>query len=46
MNAFCPQGHWLGAQIGAKAETERHWPGWRRARVSAPWPPIEWPKMP
>ena len=36
----------LGAQIGASAETLRNRPGWRSASVSAPWPPIECPKIP
>ena len=30
----------------AKAETERNMCGLRKASTSAPWPPIEWPKMP
>ena len=38
-----PRAPALGATIGAKAETLRKRPGLRSARVSAPWPPIEWP---
>ena len=36
----------IGAAIGAKAETLWNRSGWRSASVSAPCPPIEWPKMP
>ncbi len=36
----------MGETIGEKAETEANRSGWRSARVSAPWPPIEWPNSP
>ena len=35
-----------GWAIGARAETECQKSGWRSALTSAPWPPMEWPKMP
>ena len=35
-----------GPEWEAKAETLRKRSGLRRATVSAPWPPIEWPMMP
>ncbi|CFP66506.1 Uncharacterised protein [Bordetella pertussis] len=41
-----PHGTWAGATTGAKAETERNLSGLRRASTRAPWPPMEWPKMP
>lgn len=77
--AFCPQGHCMGLQMGAKADTacRRHmwdhcqrtpwtrsptllqrerpehgdvcrtlyFPGFFRAQMSAPWPPMECPLM-
>lgn len=70
--AFCPQGHCMGLQMGAKADTacRRHmsedtvdqdpedgdvsrsfrrrtlyFPGFFRAQISAPWPPMECPLM-
>ncbi len=46
MNAFSPHGQRIGEAIGAKADTDLYSPGLRSARTSAPWPPIEWPKMP
>ena len=36
-----PQGLWIGAAIGAKADNERYFCGFLRPMVSAPWPPIE-----
>ena len=36
----------MGAAIGAKAETERYRVGFLSAHVRAPWPPMEWPKIP
>ena len=31
--------------MGEKAETDRYFSGDLRARVRAPWPPMEWPVM-
>ncbi len=34
-----------GEQIGANADTDLYFPGFFSATVSAPCPPIEWPKI-
>ena len=36
----------MGAAMGENAETDLYCLGLRNAKVSAPWPPIEWPKIP
>jgi hypothetical protein len=46
VNAFCPHGQRIGAEIGANADTDLYRCGLRSAQTSAPWPPIEWPKIP
>src|SRR5207248_11372381 len=46
VNAFCHQGHRIGEAIGANADTDLYACGFLSAMVSAPWPPIECPKMP
>src|ERR1700687_3192094 len=46
LKAFRPQGQRIGDAIGANADTDLYWRGFLSAMVSAPWPPIECPKMP
>ena len=45
LKAFSPQGQRVGDEMGAKAETLLNSAGCFIASVSAPWPPIEWPKI-
>src|SRR3546814_12986010 len=44
-SAFCPQGTWEGATMGANADTALNRLGKLSAIVSAPCPPIEWPRI-